>query len=589
MEKIIIMLKEFILSMNSAKKFTHYRKDLRELNMDEIITNEIVFSYHSEFFDDLLKNLGMKSVHLIKSNDACLLATDKKEPIGCLCFNLKGTANFVHPFKSEIVFKDSYVYGFGLFVKNEYRSIGIGKKLYLEAFKILKGRFDYFDVLVENGNFASEKLIQKLKFNKLGYIVLLKFFWFKSTIALDSKLKNKIYELLASSARTFSKLLKAIFKIFYFTIQRFKVDMFLRSYILSSIDIGVRFKIAFIGKDRPEVEILDKIFPYGYDVEKVTRFFKYDLAKLFNDISSSKDVDLIIVDGKIDSVHKNLSSVKDIKIIPKWVVQRNVSYNNLNDFKKTKSNNKNRTAHADIKKISASNYEYVFTKDFMLLSFFYKNMYLPYMYNRYKNSKLISSFGSIKKSFNQGGLMLIKNKDRYLSGSVIELKNNVFQPMKIGILNGDLNLLKESALVALYYSYFKFAEERKIKIINLGSSRAFLNDGVLRYKVKWNTTIEFDKKVSNILGLKICRLSEPVKSFLISNPFITIEGNSLVGNIFVDSHEMRDREEIIKGYPTEGLAELRIVPLGAGKSDGSMEALKIYDKERRNENFAHSR
>ena len=98
---------------------------------------------------------------------------------------------------------------------------------------------------------------------------------------------------------------------------------------------------------------------------------------------------------------------------------------------------------------------------------------------------------------------------------------------------------------------------------------------MLRYKAKWKTKIGFDKKRSNVFAFQISKLAEPLKSFMVNNPFISLENNGLAGNVYLDSQCAISEEEAIKKYRLNGISEFKIIHLNGNKNVDS--DLKIYD------------
>jgi hypothetical protein len=75
----------------------------------------------------------------------------------------------------------------------------------------------------------------------------------------------------------------------------------------------------------------------------------------------------------------------------------------------------------------------------------------------------------------------------------------------------------------------------------MGSTRAFLNDGVLFYKKKWGYQIERESRAG--FFLKVMRISHGISSFLGHNPYITTgkEGNNVM---FFDKSESAARQTL---------------------------------------------
>lgn len=71
--------------------------------------------------------------------------------------------------------------------------------------------------------------------------------------------------------------------------------------------------------------------------------------------------------------------------------------------------------------------------------------------------------------------------------------------------------------------------------------RICFNDGLLQYKRKWGMKVEHSDLVKEIFGLRINNENEPLKQFLIRNPFIGINGkNGLIVFVFVDKETFND-------------------------------------------------
>jgi len=486
-------------------------------------------------------------------------------------FSIIGLKN-INVFGKEIMIPEDTAYLYKSYVRPEYRSKG-------HYFKLLEAKINYLKQLgipnvfciVYKDNKQPLSNLAKMNFIICSRFIYLRLWYFRFYFnkKFDSKVdrqnemipllyfkksrhlnfKNKFGNMNISQV----KFLLRPLQIFIEKVITFNKDLYLKLFIINKPYEGGNLKIAFICKDKPDRAILNKVLIDNYNISEVYNFFRKRLRQVFNALS--RNVDLIIIDGRQDFMHRKLNSIPGIVFMPKWIIQKNNSFSSIDELKE------NRSVFWDIKRSQNYGYYYEYTKSDAMLTFFYQNMYLPYINNRYKEEKLIRSFGSIKNSFRKGGLLLLKQGDKYLAGAVISLNNRIFEPKVIGVLNGDVNLVKNRVLSSLQYFYFEFAKKKNFKVVNLGLSRAFLNDGVLKYKAKWNTRIEFDKKSSTVLAFKICKLTKDVKSFLINNPFITIVGDRLIGNVYLDTDNMINEEEIIKKYKFEGIDEIKITKL----------------------------
>lgn len=554
------------------EKMVHYAKDLKTPTVckdsaskdSSARHNELKIVYRVGIPLDLVGKFNIKPEHVAEEDLGCLLALYGSEPAGCALINLNGRGALLHPFRHEFHFGERRAYLHNIFVDQRFRSRGIARSLYLKSFNLLKNDYSHIDILVDSDKFAPNSIVKKLGFEEKHKVVLIKLFSLKIVLHLNNALKNAIYDLLMFVGKCFIRFIKLLVKpiySLYIKAIRLREKRFLDMHTLADLKFVKTegLKIAFICSDKPDQTIINTIYPDGHIINKIKRFHKNNLLLEADKISGGMDA--VIIDCPFDWLRRKFSKSENMIFMPKWVNQKNYLFTSFSDFKKTCTKSKNRTAYTDIKKIAKYSYDYIFTKDRKMLQFFYENMYLPYAKNRYKDAALIKSFGSIKESFEKGGLLFVRDKDRYLSGVVIKLVDHVMEGVSFGILNGDSGLIKSGALIALYHSYFKFAEKNGIKAIDFGLSRSFLHDGVLRYKAKWNAEIEFDKKKSSVFAIKFRNISPSLKRFLISNPFMAIEKNKLVGNIFVDSQETLDRDEVIRPHSINGLSEYKVIKL----------------------------
>ncbi len=310
-------------------------------------------------------------------------------------------------------------------------------------------------------------------------------------------------------------------------------------------------RIAVICRSNPDRSLMSKLFPAGQEIEKQEKFSERYFDRVMEECSPH--VDMIIIDSTLRHLKRRFHSWDNVKFVPQWVVQKTSSFTRLNDFQKIRRN-KNRSAYYDIKAVEKAGFEFEFSKDPRLFRFFWQHMYLPYMNTRHGENKTLPPFKMAHKAFRQGGLFFVKKDGRYLAGAVAELRKPVFHPMFLGILDGDVSLLKKHVITGLYYAYFLFVQNRgDYSMIDFGLSRAFLNDGTLRYKAKWNALAEYDFRRSNIYAFRFIRYSPQIKRFLTDNPFISIENDALIGNLFVDTFPNQNIDTLERHYALPGI------------------------------------
>lgn len=557
MEKLI-KFKKYLLSRIGIQELIHFRYALKDADSWPCPTfQEISIAHYPVLPQELFSHFSINPKGI--TDTQCFLAFYNGLPAGCFLFNLDGRGKLSGIFECELAFGEGHILGHNLYVKNEFRGKGIARLLCISAINKYKDNYDYIDIAVDANNFSGKQTARGAGFSEIKRIELVRFLGFKRVFALDSRIKGMFFR----SALACLKPIKEFLKLAVVPLKKLlelKEDLYLNAYEVRDKDL----RITFFSKKLYEKLLLDKILGYDYRARLIRRFRRKHLQKEFT--FASKNSDIVIFDGNYPVAHRSLSKIEGITFIPHWVDQVNSSFGSLEDF----TRRKHRSAYEDIRIVKKSGFEFVFSRSAELLLFFYENMYLPFVDNRFPQERMASGFKEIEQSFKKGGLALIRLNGRFLSGTVLELVNETVHPMYTGVLNGDVTLLKKEVSTALYYYYFLLATQRGFSCVDFGFSRPFLNDGVLRYKSKWNSHLEFDPTQINIFACKISRLSPTIKTFLLNNPFITLEDGKLVGNIFIENGTEVNKEELSDKYFFNGLACIRFTPIGksVGESAG---------------------
>ena len=119
---------------------------------------------------------------------------------------------------------------------------------------------------------------------------------------------------------------------------------------------------------------------------------------------------------------------------------------------------------------------------------FYENVFTPYTLKRYANASIMDfeTFNehALKKS---GEVLVIKKNGLPVGGACCVLIDTTYYWLINGLI--DEKLLNDGAMAAIYFFCIQRAKERKALTMDLGWSRAFISDGVLSYKRKWQAKI----------------------------------------------------------------------------------------------------
>jgi hypothetical protein len=302
----------------------------------------------------------------------------------------------------------------------------------------------------------------------------------------------------------------------------------LNAYNISGIEKNSKKKVELLilGKKNTFSYILDLLFEKEPEIKKLKKIKIKDINEKMKKISS--DFDAIFV--KCDRFYSRILQKQGFMIIPRWINMSLDTSKNLEDIKK----NFTRSAKEDINKVKKYEYSYEFSEDIDKLRMFYSKMYLPHITKRYGDSAIRVNFETLRHLFLRNNkLMLIKLDNEYVFGTLFSVKKDKILATYAGLINSKTNLFKKGVSAAAYYFLIQWAKQNKIKYIDFGKCRAFLNDGGYKYKKKWGTNIKkahFDS--AGIFAFKKLSDKGSIKCFLKKNPFFYIEDNKIKTYLF---------------------------------------------------------
>lgn len=206
-----------------------------------------------------------------------------------------------------------------------------------------------------------------------------------------------------------------------------------------------------------------------------------------------------------------------------------------------------RSARIDMKKVKKNGFTFEITSDVKKLKMFYVDMYMPTLKKRFdKESSLIPDF-VILRYFRELGyeLMLTSYQGKEVSGVLFYQQGDELLMKYTGVLNGDFSLIQQGALASFYYFSMLLAQDRGITRIDFESVRPFFDDGLFQYKKKWGTQVRRYDLVPKIHGFFVSEDSNPMKQFLLHNPFVGIDDHGeFVGFMFYEKGKIDEDEKI---------------------------------------------
>jgi len=219
----------------------------------------------------------------------------------------------------------------------------------------------------------------------------------------------------------------------------------------------------------------------------------------------------------------------------------------------------------DLRRIRKNRLYHEVTCDEHAIEDFHRNMYVPYIKNVYGAAALYHSLESLRLLQGRVELLLIKRDDEVLAGQILVYEDGRVRTREIGVRNGDRRYLKAGVMGAIYYYGILHLKEKGFSTAGLGGSRAWLNDGVLRFKKKWG--MRLGRYWPSGFVLAPGTVTAGVAAFLMQNPLIALRNGGLEGVIFVTGNEpwsAADVRRLYRDYFYEGMRQLSIYPLADG-------------------------
>ncbi len=223
----------------------------------------------------------------------------------------------------------------------------------------------------------------------------------------------------------------------------------------------------------------------------------------------------------------------------------------------TKEAINNNSVKNDLRKIRRQELEYSVTQDEARFADFYHHMHVPFVQKTYGDEAVFDTLAEKRAQCEKFDLLFVRKKDRPdydLAGVLI-----VYEPAgprfwSIGVRQDGVDHAREGVVAALYHFAFEYLAP-KHPWMSLGSSRAFLHDGVLNFKRKLSQSLDGGNWTG--FALKVAALTPGAKNFLLKNPFIFLADGALHAAVFVDEVLSLEKiQRLHKDYFYPGLTRL---------------------------------
>jgi hypothetical protein len=144
-------------------------------------------------------------------------------------------------------------------------------------------------------------------------------------------------------------------------------------------------------------------------------------------------------------------------------------------------------ALADVRKIKKMGYTLTISKESGWVDNFFDHYYLPSMLGRHADEAYIMPKFEIMALIKQPGteFLNIFSGNQCVASTICKVDGIKYYYLRVGWLNGDNSLLAAGATAAIYWFLIQRAYDLGCKSISLGGTPPYLENGVLKYKAKW--------------------------------------------------------------------------------------------------------
>lgn len=210
---------------------------------------------------------------------------------------------------------------------------------------------------------------------------------------------------------------------------------------------------------------------------------------------------------------------------------------------------------------------------------FYHELHVPHIRMRYGKEAVILPEKYFLRIVRKSVLLQVFHQGKYVAGVVLYQSGNRMISLWLGVQSSLSRSLTQYSTDAVYYFEIMYAFERGCSVFDFHETRALLNYGVYKFKRKWGAKIEKCRQLRGNLLLKPMTFSKSLRSFFEHNPFISIDGNDLFGNVLVNDEvcSAEKLETCIKQYYSDGMKALNVFSVKGFER----EAVKLAETDKR--------
>lgn len=308
---------------------------------------------------------------------------------------------------------------------------------------------------------------------------------------------------------------------------------------------GQEVRMLAAGMPRWAAQVGPYLFAGEPVVEKTTLVPVWALRRHLNERKAAADLTLV----GIDRISARLFLGKDYLAMPPLISTWQSVPENLTGYFRHRS-----SVESDLRRVKKHDFGSHLSKEPGDFDLFYDHYYKPYILGRHTTNARLTPRWMLRLVFRFGAIQWLTLKGERVAADLVIKQGKSYNLVVTGVRDGRQDLLRQGALVALYVHSLTPARQLGCTRILLGSSRAFLHDGLTRYKGKWMDGFTQDDghiTANHVLLLRWNRLAGPVSDFLSNAGLVHHEGAGYSALWAFPSHLPLSAETLQKQY--EGL------------------------------------
>jgi hypothetical protein len=224
------------------------------------------------------------------------------------------------------------------------------------------------------------------------------------------------------------------------------------------------------------------------------------------------------------------------------------------------------TVKSDLRRIRRNALTFEVTRDPALLNDFYHQMYVPYITRAHGASAVVMSYDAMRAQLPHCELLLVKKQGLAIAGVLILHGRTGTRLWSMGIRDASEQYVDDGAVAAIYHFSAQYLRDQGLHRLGLGLSRAFLHDGVLRYKKKLG--LRLVDAAHAYFAFHVPQDTPAARTVLKNTPWIFEDKGCLYGAVFVENGQIplteQDFRRLYRDFFLEGMAQVLVVPLDAG-------------------------